>query len=194
MSAAEVIDLEEFLSGPEPDYDQEPVAPLGADDADRHLRHLRRLRRQLDAATETANEQRARIDLWLSVQKATIDKAIDYHEACLTAYHRAVIARDPKAKTIRLPNGVLASRSQQPEVTYTDEAAFLAWAQAHAPHLVRQPEPPAPAPDKVAARKALALRTFADDTTAVVFSETGETVPGVSIVERDRTYTAEVAQ
>lgn len=63
MSAFEQ-DLDEFLAGPEPDYDQAPEPPRDADDADRRLRRLAKARAEMAQIGEHAQAQIERINEW----------------------------------------------------------------------------------------------------------------------------------
>jgi hypothetical protein len=151
-----VPDLDELLAGDDPDWDTDPQPPVDADQADRWLRRLRILNEQEDADTELANTQRARIDLWLSLQNESRAKTRAWLEASLILHHEAYLrTAGPKAaKTIHLPNGDLIARAQQPEWRYTDEAAFIGWAETNNrdEFLTR----PAPVPDRNAVKRMLA--------------------------------------
>jgi hypothetical protein len=185
-------DLDGLLSGPEPDYDAEPEPPADADRADQMLRQLARLQRERDDALELAAAERARIDLWLSATTERITKRQAWYRQSLEQYHRAVLAHDPQRTTIRLPFGSLVARAQQPEWAYEDEAAFIAWATESYPTLLRQPDPPAPAPDKVAVKKALEVPgRHAPGAQVQPVTLDGELVPGVVVTIRDRRFNAE---
>jgi hypothetical protein len=193
MSATE-LELDEVLAGDEPDFDAEPIPPAGTEHANRMLRRLARLQREQQAAEDLANAERERINNWLAGEQLRIVKQQVWLEQSLAQFHRAVLALDPKAIKISLPNGELQSRKQQPVWDFDDET-FLEWAEQHAPDLIRHPDPPPtppPAIDKAAAKKALTPVDVDDTVERWVVAEGGEVVPGVTVTVRDRKYTIEV--
>lgn len=194
MSDTTVISLTEFLEGDDPDWDTDPAAhaPTDTDQADKWGRKLARLKADADADLELYNTEVARLQLWLSVRQARRDTQTAWLEGSLAEFHRRLIARDPTASTVELPSVTLTARRQQPEWIYTDETEFVAWATTHRPELVRRPDPPPPAPDKNAVKKALAFDATATpgaDTPA--FDPTsGEIAPGVTVRRRPKKFTA----
>jgi hypothetical protein len=191
-----VVSLDEFLSGDEPDYTTEPAAPVDMDQAERWLRHYRRLQTEADRALEVANAERARIDLWLSVELDRIGRQQAWFEQGLTQMHAAVLRVTPKAKTLRLPSGTLKARAQQPEWSIDDEPAFLTWAREHRPELVNQPVPPPAKPAKADAKKVLELtepKARAGERVAVRDPQSGEVVPGVTVLIRGEAFSIDLA-
>lgn len=195
---AEVIDLDEFLAGPEPDFDTEPTAPVDMDQAERFLRHWRRLQADADRATEVANTQRARIDLWLSAELDRVGRQQRWFEQSLFGLHSAILRATPKAKTLHLPSGSLRARAQQPEWAYDDEEAFVAWAVEHRPELAPDPVPPplpARKPAKAEAKKRLTLadpKARPGMSVGVIDPDSGEVVPGLHVVIRGDTHWIEL--
>jgi len=80
---------------------------------------------------------------------------------------------DPKLKTVKLPHGTLKMRAQQPQYEY-DEAQLLPWAKENLPEAVIVKESVAKTPVKKH------------------IQETGEVVPGVTIIERPEKFSVEV--
>lgn len=181
-------DLDAAVAGDEPDYDTEPETPDDQDHANRLLRRYARVLREVDAVNEVYDAEIERIEVRRRHRLDILDGQKAWLAQALEMYHRARLADDPNAKSIELPNGTLKSRRQQPEWTF-DPDVFVAWAAEHHPDLVRVPAPPAPAPDKVAAKKALSV---ADGT--AVDPSSGEVVPGVTVEERGPSFTVEVDQ
>lgn len=192
MSAVEQ-DLDEFLAGPEPDFDTEVAPPADADEADRRLRRLAKVRVEMAQIGEHAQAQIERINEWHARRVEVLAKRERWLEEGLEMWHRAVLAEDPSRKSISLPCGTLKSRVQQPQWVFDDEV-FIAWASEHAPGLVRVPEPK-PAVDKKAAKVALddnvqdggvVVWHTVDGDTGEVFAET---VPGVTVTVRPPSFT-----
>lgn len=191
MSALEQ-DLDVFLMGDEPDYDQDPEAPQDADRADEQLRRLAKVRAEMAQIGEHARAQIDRINEWHARRVEVLAGKERWLEEGLEMWHRAVLSDDPSRKTISLPCGTLKSR-KQPDVWEFDDEAFIAWATEHAPGLVRIPEP-RPAVDKKAVKVALddnvqdvgsvVWRTI-DEATGEVFEEV---VPGVTVTVRPPSF------
>lgn len=182
-----VPDLDDVLEGDDPDIDQEPTGAIDADVADRWLRRLGRLAAQDRADEELANARIATINTWLMARREARRPTVEFFERSIELWHLANLRANPKAaKSITLPAGKVASRAQQPEWDF-DDTAFVAWAREHAPELVNQPPPPAPKPDKAAAKKHLdvpALEGATPGVPLVVVDGDGEIVPGVTVVAR----------
>ena len=81
-------------------------------------------------------------------------------------------------KSIKLPNGTLAIKKQQPHYEYSDEQ-FIEWAESYFPDLVKVT---VPEPKKTIDKKELKKRSFIDD--GMLFID-GLEVQGVSVEERD---------
>lgn len=189
MSAIEQ-DLDEYLAGPDPDYDTDPEPPQDADQADKRLRRLAKIRAAIARDEQHAASQIEQIGAWLDARLSVHRKAERWEQEGLEMWHRAVLAEDPSRKTISLPCGTLKSRVQQPVWEFDDEA-FIAWAldQNRHPELVRIPEPK-PAVDKAAAKKALHLPPLtAGESCVPIDEDTGEMVPGVTVTVRPPSFT-----
>lgn len=101
------------------------------------LHKIRSALKKLGKVTEAADRERARIDEFEKHESLRHRREVQLFEAMLEDYHRRELAKDPKAKTIRLPAGELKSRKGQPKVEITDVDAFIAWAKEHRPEFVR---------------------------------------------------------
>ena len=184
MSAVEQ-DLDEFLAGPDPDYDTDPEPPQDADEANRRLRRLARIRAQIREVEDQALAQIDQVNAWAERRYEVLHGRARWEQEGLEMWHRAVLAEDPSRKSISLPCGTLKSRSQQPEWVFDDEV-FIAWASEHAPSLVRVPEPK-PAVDRNAAKKAL-LTVEVGEGAHSILTEEGEVVPGVTVTVRGPSF------
>lgn len=104
-----------------------------------------------------------------------------FFAARLEDFHRRRLAEDPKAVTIHLTGGTLKSNAGQPTWTYSDEAAFIAWAEREWPDLLRTD----PKVDRNAVKAA--FRDSVKDGRAVTGH--GEMVPGLVVEPAQRTFT-----
>lgn len=194
--AREYEDLDAAMSGPEPDFDATPEAPQGAEHADWLLRRLARTRRQTADVRTVAAAERDRIDTWEAGRLQQLQKETDWLEDALAQYHRAVLAREPKRKSIDLPFGKLISRAQQPEWDI-DPDVFLPWAWEHARELVNpgNPKPPVATPDKAAVKKALSIPGKPKPGELVhPVTAGGEVPPGVAVLIREPKFEAETPE
>lgn len=105
-----VPDLDDFLDGPEPDWDTEPEAPPNAAEADTLLWRLGRVRAAAERDTEAAGERIIQVNNWLASRMAVHKRQEAWLLDALRRYHIAVLTRDPKRFTINLPSGSLTSR------------------------------------------------------------------------------------
>lgn len=149
------------------------------DRADRTLRKLARFDAEM-ADIEALYQQRLEeLKLWVEGERKRDARRREFFEACLAVFHQARLAADPRAKTLRLPSGEHRSYGGQPAWTYTDEAAFVAWAEKNRPDLLRKD----PKPNRDAVKKAFHVK----DGQAV--TDEGEVVPGLLVEDAERTFT-----
>lgn len=174
------------------------------DSASWAARHLTRKRARIAEIRALAAEQRFRIDAYEAGETKKLEADATFFEGRLQAFHMQVLQADPRAKTLPLPDGTeLRSQAGKLAVEVTDLEAFQAWADMNEmtadvvddegnvvrPGLFRlaDPEPNKTTIGKVLGGKA-AAETEPGEYPAIV-GESGETVPGVVIVRKARTYT-----
>ena len=100
-----------------------------------------------------------------------------YYTRALEDFTRRELEGSSK-KSIKLPNGTLSIKKQQPHYEYSDEQ-FIEWAESYFPELVKVT---IPEPKKTIDKKELKKRSFIDD--GMLFID-GLEVQGVSVEERD---------
>lgn len=165
--------LSEYLDSVEGDTEAQEVELLGDDAyANRMLRELGSLRKQMKANSDVAAFERAKITDWERLVNDPLENRATYLYDNLTAYAlNERTARD--RKTISLPFGTISTTLEQPKWT-VDPEAFLPWAKDSQweADLVRTKLEPA-----LAKIKALSV---IDSDGNVVFTETGELIPGVT--------------
>jgi phage host-nuclease inhibitor protein Gam len=181
LGVPEFADLDRLLSGDDPDFDAQPSAPDDEVHADRWLRKLRRIEERAQRVRDVAQAERELIDEYERAELAKVDHDRAWLTESLRQYHRARLTDDPKAKTIRLPNGTLKARAQQPLWEY-DESQFIAWALDNRAELVRQIVQERP--DKTAVRDQVSDGHLAIAGVSLVEADTGEPIPGVTITPR----------
>lgn len=175
-------DLEHHMiySGQPPELDV--VADGASIDEERVGRILRAVaarRRRLEAVELAARVEIERVNEWADGERRRL--STEHLEHTLRQYHEARLAEGGPV-TLRFPAGELRARASTR--WEFDEEAFVPWALAHAPDVVRTRH----APDKPAAKALLKAGRVALDGDTVVDQASGEVVPGVS-VHAERTFT-----
>lgn len=183
-------DLQAFLEGEEPAWEEEPAAPPDPARVNAMIARYKRLIRDRTGLADLAEMQRQQVNRWEDEKSEPIARQMEWLEASLRAYHEEVFKRD-KLASISFPNGDLVSTKRQPEWEYPDPEAFMAWAREHMPALVVQPPAPPARPDKVEAKRLLTKRDSKGNGIAFGVTETGERPPGLTVTvpdPTDRTY------
>jgi uncharacterized coiled-coil protein SlyX len=142
------------------------------------MRKIAAIERGRQESRAAAQAEIERIQAWLAEEEKRADQAREYLDYLLEDYHRRQLEENPRAKTIKLPHGELQLRAQQPEF-HRDETVVMAWAMKNRPEFVVQPPPPAPKLDWANLKKKIQVVDG-----KVIDSETGEVIPGITVVER----------
>lgn len=160
-------------------------------------RSLARRRARIVALTVLANDQHARIDAWLKTETARLVADCAYFEGRLHGFHERTLALDPRAKTVKLPDGTeLRSLAGKIAVEVTDLEQFSTWAEEHelALELLEMADPK---PKKVTIAQRYAGKAEHESmpgTYPAVDPATSEVVPGIEIVRRPRTFTVSIPE
>lgn len=146
------------------------------------LRKLKKITNEQKEIADTAAEEIGRIRTWQSGEEKRLQGEMAYFEGLLTDYHRRLLEDNPKAKTVKLPHGVLKARAQQPEFV-RDESALLTWIKAQRPEFVVTKESA-----DWAGLKKIAVAAGS----SLVDPASGEIIGGVTVVERPDKFSVEV--
>jgi hypothetical protein len=191
------------FEGEIPDVDDREAPPLeetfaewtiaDLDNATWAARHLNRRLDRLAAIRAHAEQERARVDEWELRESERLNADVAFFTGRLEAFHHHALEVDPRnAKTVRLPDGTeLRSQAGKLAVEVTDLEAFTAWCELNelADDLLRYKSPEA---EKARIASLLGAKAAAETepgTYPAMVDESGETVPGVEIVRKPRTYT-----
>lgn len=176
-------------------YNDEPT-PILLDDpewtsrAAWHLRRIAEWEQRKHELVQAFEKEIDRLSERLGAEAAKLDAKIEWHRKPLVQYHEAVLAADPKRKTIVIPGGALASRTpEKPALSFGSDAkanreAFIDWAHVSAPHLIE----PTWKPEMDRIKRALLegelkpTHVPTPDDPATVVNQHGEQVPGVQLV------------
>lgn len=179
MNALQAIELENLPS--EQERERFKITDINA--ANWALRKISAAQAAIREADALADAEISRINQWLEGQVRTLQDTVQFFEGLLNEYHQQELAQDSKRKTIKLPHGTLKMRAQQPEYQRNNDV-ILEWATASKPEvLVPQP----PKLDWTGLKKA--IRPV--DGVAVDV-DTGEVIPGITIVDRPPKFSVEV--
>jgi hypothetical protein len=154
------------------------------------LRKLARLKGEEAADAEQVRVEFDRITTWQDERETQRERQVAFFAGLLREYHEGELAKDPSKKSIKLPAGTLKSRAGSPKWTI-DPDPFLEWfdndekIREDCPELVRVKREPALSAIK---------ETFEPKDDRVVYTVTGEFVPGVTVEPGERTFKVEVAQ
>lgn len=138
------------------------------------LRQISRLMREQDEIESIAQAQIEKITTWKNDQTESIQKSISFFENLLIDYHRQVLQKDPKAKTIKLPSGRLEARKAQPEYL-RDKETMLPWVEQNRPEYIVVKKDI----DWSGLKKVLKFQNGTG-----IDPDTGEVVPGLNVVDR----------
>jgi phage host-nuclease inhibitor protein Gam len=137
------------------------------------LRKIKLVEQRRQEAKATAMAEADKIMKWYEGLSQKADRDREYFDGLLLGYMNKLRQEDPKLKTVKLPDGELKIRKQQPEYTYDDDQ-LLAWAKVHYPEYVQVKE-----------------TVYKPDIKSHI-KETGEVVPGVTISDRPDKFIVEV--
>lgn len=141
------------------------------------LRKAREVQVRLAEVNYAAEEEIRRIRQWATDSAAKLQPALDYFEAQAVTYLQTRQAQGDERKSIKVTNGKVWSRAQQPEFR-RDEGALLPWLEKNEPEWVKN----TPTADWAAVKAG--CKVHGDKLVA----PTGEIVPGVEVVDRDPVY------
>lgn len=92
----------------------------------------------ISAIEAQAVEWYARIDEWVRHEAAPHRRTLDYFDGQLQRWALDVRREDPKRMSVTLPNGKVQTRAKAATVIVTDEATVIAWADQHAPEVIKR--------------------------------------------------------
>ncbi|GMA64727.1 host-nuclease inhibitor Gam family protein [Alicyclobacillus fastidiosus] len=131
-----------------------------------------------------------RLQTWLKNECESLDRDAEFFTAHLTAWHKQLLENDPKHnKSVKLPHGVLKSRTVKSEPSKLDEKAILEHLKSNGEEaFVKVVE----TVDWGEYKKTLSLVDI--DGQPAVVDGNGEIVPGVAIKVGGTKFSVEVAE
>ena len=151
--------------------------------ADWVLRKLRQVEEQQKEDIALAESEIEKIEAWLEQKKEKHDRDRDYFQGLLAAYAVERRHEDPKVRSLKLPNGRLRCKKQQPKFTYEDDRLVESLKAHGRDDLIKVKE----IPDKENLKKQYTLNGD-----KLFDPETGEALQGVTVEQRDDKFEWEV--
>lgn len=167
--------LNEYLESQE-QTEQESFKVTDDSAANWALRKIKHYQEQQEQNNALALAEIEKIEAWNKQENQKAQGSIDYFQGLLAAYALRKRETDPKFKSLKLPNGSIKFRKQQPAFKYDDDLLLQSLKKSDRADLIKVKE----MPDKTAIKKAFVLQ---DD--RLIDPETGEFVEGVTVERRE---------
>ena len=168
-----LIETIESFGIPEDQEQRERFKIESKDQAAWALRKMSKIKAEIEENNKVAQAEIERITAWRDEENEKLQRSISFFEGLLHEYFMQLREDDPKLKTVKLPHGTLKMRKQQPQYEY-DEAQLLPWAKENLPEAV------------------IVKESVEKNHVKKYIQETGELVPGVTIIERPEKFSVEV--
>lgn len=143
------------------------------------LRKIAQKEQQIKANNELAAAEEQKIEAWRKQENEKAQNDIDFFQSYLAEYAMDLKKKDPKFKTLKLPNGELSFRKQQPEWILDDEKVIKALKESGKDDLIKVTEKP---------KKDEIKKAFKAHGNKAINPETGEVVDGITIEERPEKF------
>lgn len=139
------------------------------------IRKLAKKKKDRDANIKAVEDEIKRLHFWLEVENSELDHEVRFFESLLHRYFMELRNEDKKLKSVKLPHGVLKMRKQQAEFHYQEDE-LLAWAKTF----------------MISAVQTSIKESVVKSVIKEHIKETGEVIPGVTIIPREEKFTVEV--
>lgn len=139
------------------------------------LRKIKQMREQIEKTNSIAESEIQNIEQWSSEENDKCLQSIDYFQSLLAEYAMNLKDKDPKFKSLKLPNGRIGFRKRQPKWTYDDDKVLQALKDAEMDDLIRVRESP---------KKDDIKKVFEVINGRVVNPNTGEVIEGITVEEQ----------
>lgn len=143
------------------------------------LRKIGQMQKQIEDNNALAVAEIDKIEAWNKQENQKSKDGIDYFQGLLSYYALSKREADPKFKSLKLPNGKIAFRKQQPKWSLDEEKVIQSLKDANASDLIKVTEKP-----KLADIK----KAFQVKDGKAIDMETGEVVEGITIEDQPDTF------
>src|SRR5699024_4861315 len=123
-------ELQEYLNEQE-GTEKETFAVKDDSSANWALRKISQLNDRMKRNNALAQAEIDKIEHWNTTENEKAQRSIDYFQGLLAEYAMQKKKEDPKFKSLKLPNGRIGFRKQQPKWNYDDETVLQALKKAN---------------------------------------------------------------
>jgi len=173
--------LQEFLDEKE-QVNDEAFEVVHDSQANWALRKIKEHQQEIKWNQKMAQYEIEKIEEWEEQVNQPLTRSIDYFQGLLAQYAMAKKEADPKFKSLKLPNGNLQFRKQQPKWSYDDKTLVTSLKQLRLDEYIKVEEKPV----KKDIKKV--LRVAGNK----VVTENGEVVEGIEIEERGESFSVKI--
>lgn len=140
------------------------------------LRKIKQFKEQQKENNALADAEIEKINAWAKQENEKAQQSIDYFQGLIAAFALKKRETDPKFKSMKLPNGRIRFKKQQPKWNYDDEKVVKALKDAGLQDFIKVKE----SPSKTDIKKAFDVQDG-----KVVVPDTGEILDGVEVIEQE---------
>lgn len=140
------------------------------------LRKIKQYKEQQKENIALAEAEISKIEEWLQAANGEAQGSIDYFQGLLAKYAMKKREEEPDFKSMKLPNGAIRFKKQQPKWKYDEKKLVESLKQAGHDELIRVKEEP----NKTAVKK-----MFVVNDGKVIDPATGEVIEGAEVEERE---------
>lgn len=139
------------------------------------LRKIKHINDRLDENKALFDAEMDKLERWIKSEEEKSQNDIDFFQGLLAEYAMKKKEEDPEFKSLKLPNGRIGFRKQQPQWNYDDEKIVQALKDSNLKDFINVQESP---------KKADIKKAFDVIDGKVVNPDTGEILKGITIEER----------
>lgn len=143
------------------------------------LRKISQMKKKIEANNQLAVSEIEKIEEWNKAENEKSQQSIDYFQGLLAEYALKKKENDPDFKTLKLPNGKLTFRKQQPEWKLDDSKVIESLKNAGEDDLIKVTEKP-----KLAEIK----KKFKASKGKAINPDTGEVIEGITVEDRPEKF------
>lgn len=178
------MNLHEFLDNQE-QVTNETFKVTDDSSANWALRKIKQLQDQQKETNSLAEAEIEKINTWAESENDKAQRDIDYFQGLLAEYALKKREENPKFKSMKLPNGSIKFRKQQPKFNYDEDLLVRSLKSIQRDDLIKVKE----VPDKTNVKK-----IFKVINNNLVDEETGTIIDGVTIEHREDVFKVEVSE
>ena len=138
------------------------------------MRKINQAEAECSQAVAVAEAEIGRINEWLERKQRERERTVSFFKSLLSDYMVQLKEKNPKLKTYPLPGGKLKMRKQQDQFLIDNDEKVLEWAKANCPEAVKVAESVLVTP----------LKEY--------YAETGEVIPGLTVLGRPDKFDIEL--